>query len=95
VDGLRKNGYSVVNVGGLPPSTGAEKHAVEVVLPEMRRQASNIVALAPGKVVAYGGNPRTRQALLDAGVEVLTFEGSEIMRNNGGPHCLTQPLERS
>jgi arginine deiminase len=95
VDWLRGNGYAVVNVGGPPPATGAEKHAVEVVLPELRRQASNIIALAPGRVVAYGGNPRTRQALLDAGVEVLTFDGSEIMRNNGGPHCLTQPLERS
>lgn len=94
VDWLRKNGYEVVFVGGAPPASGVEKHAVETVLPEMRRQASNVVALGPGKVIAYGGNPRTRQALADAGVEVLTFDGLEIMRNGGGPHCLTQPLER-
>ncbi len=95
VDWLRKNGYSVVFAGGTPPAAGLEKHAAEVVLPEMRRQASNVVAVAPGKVIAYGGNPKTRQALIDAGVEVLTFEGHEIMRNSGGPHCLTQPLERT
>jgi arginine deiminase len=95
VDWLRKNGYAVIYTGGAPPADGLEKHAAEVVLPEMRRQASNVVALSPGKVIAYGGNPRTRQALLDAGVEVLTFEGHEIMRNSGGPHCLTQPLERA
>lgn len=95
VDWLRKNAYTVVFTGGTPPDSGLEKHAAEVVLPEMRRQASNVVALAPGKVIAYGGNPRTRQALAEAGVEVLTFEGYEIMRNSGGPHCLTQPLERA
>ena len=95
VDWLRANGYSVVTVGGPAPSTGAEKHAAEIVLPELRRQASNVVAVAPGKVIAYGGNVRTRQALIDAGVEVLTFEGHDIMKNSGGPHCLTQPLERA
>lgn len=94
VDWLRKNGYTTIFAGGTPPASGLEKHAVETVLPEMRRQASNIVAISPGRVLAYGGNPRTRQALQDAGVEVLTFEGHEIMRNGGGPHCLTQPLER-
>ncbi len=95
VDWLRKNGYSVVFAGGTPPSGGLEKYAAEVVLPEMRRQASNVVAVAPGKVIAYGGNPKTRQALVEAGVEVLIFDGHEIMRNSGGPHCLTQPLERT
>lgn len=95
VDWLRANGYTTVFVGGPPPDSGVEKHAAEVVLPELRRQASNIVAISPGKVIAYGGNTRTQRALLDAGVEVLTFEGHEIMRNNGGPHCLTQPLERA
>jgi arginine deiminase len=94
VDWLGKNGYETVFVGGAPPAAGGEKHAVETVLPEMRRQASNIVAIAPGQVIAYGGNPRTRQALIDAGVVVLTFDGLEIMRNGGGPHCLTQPSSR-
>lgn len=94
VDYLRAQGIRVLFVGGTPPETGREKHLAENVLREFRRQAANVVAVAPGKVLAYAGNPLTQKTLQEAGIEVLTFPGQEIMRHNGGPHCLTQPLER-
>jgi arginine deiminase len=93
-DYLRARGYKLVYVGGEPSQAARERHAAEVVLKELRRQASNVVAVAPGKVIAYQGNPFTTKALTAAGIEVLPFTGTELARQNGGPHCLTQPLER-
>lgn len=93
-DYLRARGYKLLYVGGEPPQAARERHAAEVVLKELRRQASNVVAVAPGKVIAYQGNPHTTKALTGAGIEVLPFNGTELARQNGGPHCLTQPLER-
>jgi arginine deiminase len=94
VDYLKGRGIKVVYVGGDVPSSGLEKHTAERVLFELRRQAANTLAVAPGRVLSYAGSPHTRQALEQAGIAVETFPGSEIMRANGGPHCLTQPLER-
>lgn len=98
VDYLRREGYKLVFVGGAPPEGRPgklQKHMAESVLSELRRQAANVLAIGPGKVLAYAGNRHTQKALQDAGIEVQPFTGEEIMRNNGGPHCLTQPLERT
>lgn len=94
VDYLRELGLQVVFVGGTPPEQDSERHFAETVWRELGRQAANTVALAPGRVLAYAGNPATQRALEQAGVEVVTFAGHDLMRANGGPHCLTQPLER-
>jgi arginine deiminase len=94
VDYLNGAGFRVVFVGGAVPEANAEQFVAERVLKELRRQAANTLAVAPGKVLAYAGNRHTQKALDEAGIEVLPFPGGEIMRNNGGPHCLTQPLER-
>jgi arginine deiminase len=94
VDYLKGAGFRIVFIGGAVPETNAEQFVAERVLRELRRQAANTLAVAPGKVLAYAGNRYTQKALDEAGIEVLPFPGSEIMRNNGGPHCLTQPLER-
>lgn len=56
--------------------------------------ACNFVALEPGKVVMPGGNPRTKEILEDAGVEVIQVDVSEIMKGWGAIHCMTAFLKR-
>jgi arginine deiminase len=79
-------------------AAGLEVDAMRVVeVADEREQwtlAANTVAVAPGRVVAFGHNVRTNDALAAAGAEVLPVPGEELSRGRGGPHCLTCPLTR-
>jgi N-dimethylarginine dimethylaminohydrolase len=54
----------------------------------------NVLAVAPGVVVIAAGNDATAKAMRDHGVEVHTYEASEINKGEGGPTCLTRPILR-
>lgn len=97
VDYVRDKGYRITNTGGpLPQGDQAVfRHFMSVVYPEQRRQATNVVQAVPGRVIAYAGNPATKQALEADGVKVDTFKARELWAWHGGPHCLTQPLLRT
>jgi N-dimethylarginine dimethylaminohydrolase len=68
---------------------------VEVPEEEFDTMGPNVLALAPRVALALEGNPRTRERMEAAGVEVRTYAGGEISRKgDGGPTCLTKPLAR-
>jgi N-dimethylarginine dimethylaminohydrolase len=69
---------------------------LEVPDEEYATMATNVLALAPGVCLALAGNPKTARLMEKAGIEVLTYEGTEISaKGAGGPTCLTRPLRRS
>jgi len=68
---------------------------VEVPEDEFESMGPNVLALEPGVVIALERNRETQRRLERLGVEVLTYEGTELSKGDGGPGCLTRPLLRS
>jgi N-dimethylarginine dimethylaminohydrolase len=68
---------------------------IEIPEEEFSTQGTNVLALAPGKVLMLKDNPVTKSRLEAHGIEVLTYTGDEISHNRaGGPTCLTRPILR-
>ena len=69
---------------------------IEVPDEEYNTMACNVLAVAPRKCIMLAGNPITKKRLEAEGVEVHTYDGSEIsLKGAGGPTCLTRPFLRS
>jgi N-dimethylarginine dimethylaminohydrolase len=69
---------------------------LEIPDAEFKSQASNILAVAPGRAIMLKGNPITAANLRQRGVDLWEYEGREISFNrDGGPTCLTRPIWRA
>jgi dimethylargininase len=68
---------------------------IEVPDEEFPTMGPNVLALGDRRALALEGNAETKRRMEAAGVEVRTYRGEELSRNgDGGPTCLTLPLER-
>ncbi|MEA2614060.1 MAG: hypothetical protein QOI52_2019 [Chloroflexota bacterium] len=68
---------------------------VEVPQEEFDTLGPNVLALGPRVALAIGGNDETRRRMESAGVDVRVFSGEDLCRKgDGGPTCLTRPLDR-
>ncbi|MDA3919105.1 MAG: arginine deiminase [Salinisphaera sp.] len=71
--------------------TGGDEYEAER---EQWDDGNNVLAVAPGVVIAYDRNVDSNTQLRKAGIEVITIPGFELSRGRGGAHCMSCPLER-
>ncbi len=70
-------------------------HLIELPEEEFESMGINVLTLAPRKCMLLSGNPNTKKRLVEAGCDVIEFDGYEISgKGMGGPTCLTRPLWR-
>lgn len=75
---LEKRGFTLIDVS----REGVFKHHC------------NLQALGGGKVIAVKNNKEVNEKLKALGLTVIEVDIIEILKNGGGPHCMTFPLER-
>lgn len=61
---------------------------------EQWNDASNTLAVAPGKICVYDRNNVTNDLLYKAGLDLLVVSSAELSRGRGGPRCMSMPFVR-
>lgn len=65
------------------------------VNPEDGWAAVNFVMTAPRQIVGYAWAERVMNEVAKRGGRAIGVKGDELRKGNGGPHCMTCPLERT
>jgi arginine deiminase len=99
VDYLRGRGLKSTDIGG------RERRDLEVlrtqaarsgaIFPRRERQGANMLALAPGLLLAFPGADATHATLRDENARIIAVGKGDMWRGYGGPHSLTLPMERA
>lgn len=91
----------VVWVGGHPDNFVNPYDHLKVALFEQHNMAGNVFTTGPNRIVAYHRNTTTLEALQKhfdkhdpENSKLVAMSSNEMRTDNGGPHCLTMPLER-
>jgi arginine deiminase len=82
----------VIMTGGEPSGSRDVDHLI-TALQEGLREATNIVTIRPGLIIAYDRNEATNANLEDHGVRIKRLPTGHLDML-GGPHCMTMPLDR-
>ncbi|WKC79284.1 arginine deiminase [Borreliella turdi] len=61
---------------------------------EQWSDGANVLAIAPGEVIAYSRNHLTNKLFEENGIKVHRIPSSELSRGRGGPRCMSMPLIR-
>ena len=59
------------------------------------KQACNFACLGDGAFVAYNITDRINDILRSKGFEVIGVPGDQLVKGNGGPHCMTRPIYKN
>jgi len=57
--------------------------------------AANFLTVDHDLAIHYEGNPRVMHEVRERGIEVVQIEGDELIKGNGGVHCMTCPILRT
>ena len=69
---------------------------IEVPDSEYDSMGCNVLAIGHKKVIMVKGNSITKNLIEKKGIEVFTYDGTEIsLKGAGGPTCLTRPFLRT
>jgi arginine deiminase len=83
---------SIILTGGVPDKENDVDHMFRA-LQEGLREATNIVTIKPGLIIAYERNWATNENLKENGIKIRELPTSHLDML-GGPHCMTMPLQR-
>jgi N-dimethylarginine dimethylaminohydrolase len=67
---------------------------IETSSDERKAMCINYIATAPLQAVGWSWATRLTAEIQKRGGTVWSVEGEELVNGNGGPHCLTCPIER-
>ena len=67
---------------------------IPVASEDMYKHGCNVQCIGNNKVIAIEKNKHINDKMRALGIEVIDVPLDQILHAGGGPHCLTQPIER-